>query len=362
MMPSIATSLVRYGPLSFQTQRPKQIQRFLGASTCIMIPIIAYYYFWVSRKPYGLNLVETRMRASPHWPLRRGSVTTADDETVEYLWQSSPPIATASRKEAILFLAHGCGHSMRDWWPADNSACKECIGLPEERAIVQIALELNFLVVAASSKGRCWSNADGPRVARVLQEVNRSLGLRIYAFGASSGGNFVSTVLGNVLAQSDAKLSGYVSQIAATLPQNPAWNKDTSVVFITMNRDLRTEEKAVAALELLRSEGVPARHIRLPPLQIAPDFFAQRIGVQYTERSKQMVGLMKEKGMLKDGYLTEDPRSSEWRSLLGQFALEDSMVNDLSPLSEVLNVAWGMHEMSRDGVQMALTFLLSPSQ
>jgi hypothetical protein len=38
------------------------------------------------------------------------------------------------------------------------------------------------------------------------------------------------------------------------------------------------------------------------------------------------------------------------------------MVADESALSEVLNVAWGMHEMSRDSVQESLEFILSSSQ
>jgi hypothetical protein len=60
-------------------------------------------------------------------------------------------------------------------------------------------------------------------------------------------------------------------------------------------------------------------------------------------------------------FLRNDPRRSDWRSVLAPFAasMGDSMVADKSALSEVLNVAWGMHEMSRDLVKESFEFILS---
>ena len=39
----------------------------------------------------------------------------------------------------------------------------------------------------------------------------------------------------------------------------------------------------------------------------------------------------------------------------------DSLVLDQSDIPEVLNCAWGMHEMTRDGMQEGLSFLLTSS-
>jgi hypothetical protein len=56
-----------------------------------------------------------------------------------------------------------------------------------------------------------------------------------------------------------------------------------------------------------------------------------------------------------DGFLSQDPRRSDWRSILQDYAKGgDSLVADRSPLSEVLNAASGMHEMTRNGVKEAL--------
>jgi len=305
-----------------------------------------------------------------HLILKRNSI-----EGVEFLWQS-PTNGTKNQSKAILFLAHGCGHSMRDWFAPDDSVCPECMGLPEERAIVRMALDLELLVVAVSSAvGSCWSVTDGPRVARVLEEVNRDFHLPIYGFGASSGGSFVASVLGPVLSaaadeaetnHSHRRLSGYVSQIAAPNGDQQQL-QNIPAVFITMNRDRRTDQRAAETVQIMRSRRVPVQHIRLPPLPITPDFFTKRIGPEYSsaERSQRMVESLRDHGWVddqKDGVLTRDPRQHpEWRQILAPFASEvgDSMVADESALSEVLNCAYGVHEMSRDGVREALTFLLA---
>ena len=69
---------------------------------------------------------------------------------------------------------------------------------------------------------------------------------------------------------------------------------------------------------------------------------------------------LEKSGLLKDGFLTQDSRESDWRSHLASLALEqDPLVLNKSAISSILNVAWGMHEMSRDGVREALSFLLN---
>jgi hypothetical protein len=280
--------------------------------------------------------------------------------TTEFLWQ------IPRQPRAILFLAHGCGHDMKDWWSASNNnnmngqeLCSDCRGLPEERAIVRMALEVfHLLVVAISSLDQCWSAQDGPRVVRVLEHLQREYKLPIYALGASSGGTFVASVLARQTTSSSSLLSGYIAQIAA--PHGDAV-KNMPAVFITMNRDLWTDQRVSEVMEVLRADdGVPAQHIRLPPLKLERDFFASRIGEEYTDRSPAMVDALETNGLLQDGFLTQDPRKSNWRMHLAPLALKnDSLVPDQSEISEVLNCAWGMHEMTRDGVHEALSFLLT---
>lgn len=280
----------------------------------------------------------------------RANGLTGDDQ---FLWQTRG----GGRLRAILFVAHGCGHAMTDWWAPDDS-CPNCIGLPEERAIVEIALNLNLVVVAMSSLDRrhfkCWSEHDGPVVAKVLKQLQDDLRIPILAFGASSGGRFVSTLLEPSLRGVNVSLSGYISQISA--PFGPS---NVPAVLITMNRDLLINAEAVTVVEELTKRKVPALHIRVPPVPVTANYFAERIGSVYALKSPQMVQTLHAAGILSDeGMLVEDPRQSGWRLLLAPFAVNDTLRADQSPLSEVINAAWGMHEMTRDGVHEGLEFLL----
>jgi hypothetical protein len=308
----------------------------------------------------------------PSLHLHRGSLKNNDDDDGghQFLWQTRGlESSSSSSHRAILFLAHGCGHAMTDWWDKDNNGeiCPECIGLPEERAIVHMALDVDLVVVAMSSLDRrgskCWSTDDGPVVAKVLKQIQADFGqIPILAFGASSGGSFVSTILGPFLEQANTTLAGYISQIAA-----PQWPSNIPTVVITMNRDAFTDAAAAAAVQELADRKVPVRHIRLPPRPVTADFFAKRIHSVNADSSSQMVQALHDAGMLSDdGMLTEDPRRSNWRRVLAPVVLattdtdtiNDSLIADRSPIAEVLNVAWGMHEMTRDGVPEALAFLL----
>ena len=125
-----------------------------------------------------------------------------------FLWEK--PCGVKAR--AIMFLAHGCNHQMEDWWPRDKIACTNCIGSPEERAIVEVALKKQLIVVAASSQqGKCWSPTDSARVTRILQSVQSKEKVPVIAFGASSGGQFVSSILPSVM-----PVCGFISQIMAS--------------------------------------------------------------------------------------------------------------------------------------------------
>jgi hypothetical protein len=288
-------------------------------------------------------------------------------EGVDFLWQGD------CNPRAIFFVAHGCNHKMTDWWPRHENVCNECIGLPEEMAIVQMALRQKLVVVAASSKRTCWSsqnlastasnddaNDDGPRVAKIIRALQQQFPNEppILAFGASSGGMFVSSTLPHALASSgspNTRLCGFISQIMAT---PTPMSIPGAAVWITMNRDQRTDLHAKELVHELQQEGKTAVHMRLPPRPITPDFFASRIPGISKEKSRRIVGALGD-FLDNDGFLKDDPRRSTWRTVLQRFASpDDSLAADKSPLSEVLNVAWGTHELARDGVEEALAVLL----
>uniref|UniRef100_A0A7S1ZEB9 Uncharacterized protein n=1 Tax=Trieres chinensis TaxID=1514140 RepID=A0A7S1ZEB9_TRICV len=296
-------------------------------------------------------------------PPQRGRLMDTD-----YLWQSSEGDNTP---RSVLFLAHGCSHQMEDWWAPTgfHGSCPGCVGLPEERAIVATARRMGAAVVATSSSNRsskCWSKVDGPIVARIMLEVRKHVSdgegkedeIPLFAFGASSGGSFVSKILPGAMKETGFPLNGFVSQIAS-------YRFDPKVrtpsVFMTMHRDHRTHGAVSQAVSAAKVQGVSSHHIILPQHPITPSFFVERLPEFYNAlESKNMAAALKEEGYLaEDETLREDPRRSEWRIVLKKFAERngDSLVADASPLAEEMNVAYSMHEMARDKVQEALQFL-----
>lgn len=271
------------------------------------------------------------------------------------LWQEPD-----AKPEGILFVAHGCSHSNTDWFVDCKVHNESCIGLPEELGIVQLAHKPPFhlVVVAVSStnrKSKCWEQRDGPVVAEILRFFQRQYpDIPVIAFGASSGGAFVSAILPLHF----EGLRGYIAQIAPPPRTGVSTSSTIPGVFITMSRDQHITRlvKHYVSNHSKKSH----RHIQLNPLALTPTFFHDRIPRLYTpSQSAAMVRALVQADLLdQDGLLRYDPRRSGWRPVLRRYAQSDAMIPDASPVSEVLNVAWGEHELSRDGVAEALQFLL----
>jgi hypothetical protein len=301
--------------------------------------------------------------------------------------------------KGLLFLAHGCHHSHTDWFAKTSPECEECLGLPEEIAIVETALDLGLVAIAMSSSDRnskCWKKYDTTPVALVLNELSARFSqaealatssptvprLPLYAFGASSGGSFVSSLAGPLWSRFGIRLDGFVSQISARLPtkKEDAMENDLHNlcrVYLTMDRDAKQDRAARARVEKCNkgSQKERCKHIRLPPHNVGPSYFADRIhGVTLSE-SEELKKVLTEAGVLNrnTGQVLEDPRKTykQWGVALQAATVSSSsselqftqrgdyLVADESPISEVLNVAWGYHEMSRDGVREALDFCRS---
>ncbi|MGK3735869.1 MAG: hypothetical protein ACI8RD_006146 [Bacillariaceae sp.] len=274
----------------------------------------------------------------------------------------------------ILFVAHGCHHSNTDWF----INCDGCIGLPEERGIINIAFDLGLLVIVFSSMNRrskCWSTTDDIEpLARVLKEfsdrfLKKEAILPIYAFGVSSGGYFVSAIATKLEKRFQIHLNGYVSQISAKTSDPAAECK----VYITMDRDVRTDVAAKNLVEECKdqttnsistgtavSKKIKCKHIPLRPLSVTPSYFANRIPEISVVESEQLVRALQDAGFIDKGSdeLIEDPRHSNWRAIISQYSQRYSLIADESPISEIMNVAWGKHELTRDGVEEALKFCM----
>lgn len=328
---------------------------------------------------------------------------------VEVLWQApgnQEGEEDAAQSCGILVVLHGCHHSATDFWSNDSAAvCQgECLGLPEERAIVQMGLERRLIVVALSSqnrKSKCWKpHRDNEPVAKVLMELQQrwsgggattdkpnnqgtppSTLLPIIAFGASSGGGLV-TQLDAALEAAGGRLDAFIAEIARGETQ---YGQHTRCgVYITMNRDEFVDQSVKETVKTIQNDKdnthFAIKHIRLSDLPLHDSYFSDRIGsYSYTPAwSRRMVNALRKEGHLDaENKLLEDPgivghleaeetrlkdpgKVDGWESTLRPFvpALQDSFEKDKSPIREVLRVAYGKHEMTRDGVAEALDFCL----
>ena len=356
---------------------------------------------------------------------RRLVALEGGEPDVELVWQRP----TQTKIRAVIFLAHGCSHSATDWWPASSPSlirgskgCAQCVGLPEEGRIVQEALKKGWVAVAISSKDRqskCWSGGmkgDATRVVAALRNIidhgaatgalpwKNYIGVPLLAFGASSGGSFVSSAEFNDAIYEyggGMVLEGYNAQIGVA----PRVADVPAVLTHMETRDSRTA--ALVRATILEHDPItfqsPILELKVEPLSLtAPptreedarrgklrrssrerkgySFFSERIprgdwtgtaaararGLSF-EQSETLVAALIAADALdsKGGFLQEDPRSSEfdWRALpafqsIGQ-QVGDSLVADASGIAEVLNVAFARHEISADQSWQAFNFLAS---
>ena len=295
----------------------------------------------------------------------------------EITWQK-PPLFV----KAVLFVAHGCGHSALDFFDRSKT-CQQCIGLPEEKAVVKHALEAGFLVIAASSKDRagtrCWSvktpgqdDDDGAAVRRAIHTiVERELPrqkLPLFAFGASSGGSFVQT-----LPLYAPEMVAVVAQIAPGLtvisPEGFRMPPSkTPTAFSHMPRDASTAKKIRGAVKTLKQLHIATEEWEAHPLPVPDTFFAERIEAVQGDQSMALVQALRKGGIidLNTEMLRTDPRDGRWRHALRNdpaasqviAELGDSLVADESPIAEELNVAWATHELSAAHMPQILAWLM----
>lgn len=277
--------------------------------------------------------------------------------------------------KGVLVVAHGCSHSATDWWPK-ISKCVKCTGLPVEMTLVREGLRRDLIVVAVSSTNRnhkCWTHQDTKLVTKVINHIyerylRSDYSIPLYLLGASSGGTFVGQfALGNPDLQ--PKVRAAVVQISAI--HKPL---QVPVLFNLMEKDVDLITMVGSKKQTQYKGGY--KILISPTLSINASYFYDHGAVQSAAVSESV-----QKALLKGGFLNkntlhllEDPRHSPWRNVrstivflifrkhslslsviqcnvcpsqvIAPLGLEDSLVADASPISEVLNMAWAGHEIT----------------
>ena len=317
---------------------------------------------------------------------------------VSFVWQEPPG---TSKPRGLLLLLHGCSHSATDFWP-QGEHCKECIGLPVEKTIVAEALSRGLAVVAISSSNRehkCWlpNGADMTGVVQTITDMRVLMKVPAMApnflFGVSSGGYFAG-ILGihlNKMARENPTLRVAASCIqVAGLPNkmNSVPNVEfmPSVMYVPMARDTASVERVQESISKFeenlevytarnggsrdsggRREKVKMQAIVAKAKPLKPDFFTLG-GFLTPKESQDLVEAFKKEALLdSDGMLSRDPRryareyAAAARAALPEVYEKggrDGLIPDMSPTTELLNVAFCLHEITDEGLEETFAFFL----
>uniref|UniRef100_A0A7S4KYP8 Uncharacterized protein n=1 Tax=Guillardia theta TaxID=55529 RepID=A0A7S4KYP8_GUITH len=293
----------------------------------------------------------------------RGIKTTLSDSGIEMVYQTVEK-ARGKTSRAILFLAHGCSHSATDFFDKSDD-CKECIGLPIERKIVSTALDKGLSVVAVTSQDRgskCWNPQDDvARIKKAVESFRKTNNLEkipLVALGASSGGAIV-----HALGISSEPPAAIAVQIMPVPPEHLT-EKYPPAIFWHMPRDQRGAPVIAEDINALKSFKRPVKELKCEPKPIDEEFFSRMIPEVSKQTSSKIAEIFKKKNIIDDKHmLVEDPRRTDWRKELAE--LEDvasgklPLKADASGISELMNVAWAQHEFCDEGLEEALSFMMS---
>jgi hypothetical protein len=242
------------------------------------------------------------------------------ENDIEYVYQLPKEGTTGEAIKGVVFFAHGCAHSVLDWWPEDPQSCPKCKGLPIETSLVQEALSRRYVALAASSSNKvhhCWTEEDVPRMITLFkyfyQNILRDTNMKIplHLLGASSGGSFVG-LLGQTT-DVVPRVKSICVQISAMrfLTSNPS----LPALFVAMERDEFTIKRVEKNMSKLKSSS---RFLKVPEQPIEKNYFSEHTrGSISASESEEIFNAFKEHGVIDNQThrLIEDPRRSNWRTV-----------------------------------------------
>lgn len=275
------------------------------------------------------------------------------------VWQIPPD------PKAVLFLAHGKGEDPFGYFdPGPN--CRQCYGLPEQRAAVLAALKRSYAIISVKSVGIAWDIVDdwppSPTVDRtivvsIIKEwtAEHSLDhLPLAVFGFSNGGNFSSQLTWDldikslILMCSSGRLNVLEHANAAVFPPT---------LYLGMPVDggpTGFYTKAIFARNILKSRGVRTEMIDILPRPIRPSNFSEKIPCLSQPMSEQIYEAYKAESWLDDhDFVVKSLIEFDYEAVLWKNSILPvcQMENDLCFAKQVrqeLSLAFAFHEFTSE--------------
>jgi hypothetical protein len=255
--------------------------------------------------------------------------------------------------KGVVLLFHGCNHDGQDFFR-----------ILEERAIVAGLMQRDFAAVAFTSKNRasrCWSSADIPLVKSSFERLGFDPRLPVFAFGASSGGGFVTMLPPTI------PVDGVIPEIAPG-SRDAGDRLSVPAVFIYMSGDhhFASKEAITATREKLKARNIPNEAFEVRPFKLPPFIFREKLPEWFDDKQSQKLFdfLLKGKFVDESGQLQRDPRRTQIVDDSMKLLLEEGIVKETDKtlvkdnLVELFNAAWAVHELTRENVKEAIDFLM----
>lgn len=309
-----------------------------------------------------------------------GTVEYVRVESGEFVYRI--PAVRSTTNGIVLFL-HGSSRSATDFFE-QSSECSTCVGLPVERALVELAEGNGYVPLAVSSTDRRrkrwfqnWetAGADYDHIANAVEHLDHRLTrvglstegnlLEVVVVGVSNGCPIASTL---VMSRLGHRLHGLVCMISSlhTNPPNSVSQRMKifpPTAFIQMGYRSK-DSPSVNAKDIawLESHSIPSVDFKLTRLAFSQAFcetWLPKYGAKGCESLR--LALRKSKHLDEQDYLMQNPRSMTWRDAAREQAVlaGDTLQPDNSPLCEVLNLAYGQHEITAEHFADALQWIRS---
>jgi len=274
----------------------------------------------------------------------------------------------AGETMGVIVFANGCGRSARDFWDS-GPGCINCHGLPEEKRMIQSALDHGYTAIAISSPGRgraCWDTQRWDHTEKVAGAVRQWVNdhrldrdIPFFAYGISSGASFVQ-LLPRSMNITAIATQGAAIHSALEL-SNTLGSSYPSMAFLQTEQDSDKGREDAEGVRLLRKNHISVRTFNQNAQPVDPHFFSHRIDGFEEKVSEELVRILEKSGFIdSQGFLTKDPRKSLWRTVVWKemptLVEQDTLVPDRSPIVEELNVAWAAREANADYMPQILQF------